>query len=397
VLPGLAISAIGDGMSTVAVSWLALQLAPAGQRGTWVAVAFAAYTLPAAAGTVVFGRLMAGRSGAQLAGWNAVLRAVTLGMISVAYALGGLSLGLYVALLAASSLLASWGAAGRYTLIAELLPTRDHLAANAVLTTISEFATIVGPPLAGFLISRTNPAVVIAIDAASFAVLAATYRLAKLPRSAVQSQDNASRVAGFRVIWHNPTLRGLVTLSFVFFFLFGPVYVALPIHVADELHTSATVLGVYYTAFGVGAVVGGLATAYLRRWRLWPTTVGIVIGFGVVMLPFGLRAPIGVTMVSFALAGMIWAPYMSTSMTLFQRTATPSQLPQALAANGAITVLSVPLGTMLGGPLVTATSARITLLTCAVATIAFGASAAALLATRRGSHAPSTGSAPSAD
>jgi len=43
-LPGLAVSALGDGMSVVAVSRLALRLAPAGQRGTWVAVAVAAYS-----------------------------------------------------------------------------------------------------------------------------------------------------------------------------------------------------------------------------------------------------------------------------------------------------------------------------------------------------------------
>ncbi|MGH3879802.1 MAG: hypothetical protein ACRDSK_22480 [Actinophytocola sp.] len=33
------ISGLGDGMSVVAISWLALQLAPATHHGTWVAVA----------------------------------------------------------------------------------------------------------------------------------------------------------------------------------------------------------------------------------------------------------------------------------------------------------------------------------------------------------------------
>ena len=158
VLPGLVISAVGDGMSVVAISWLALQLAPGQQRGIWVAIAVAAYTLPSAAGGVLLGRFMSGRGGAQLAGWNATLRAVALAAIAVVYATGQLNVALYVTLLAISSLLAAWGSAGRYTLIAELLPTRHHLPANAVITTISEFATIVGPPLAGILISWTNAA-----------------------------------------------------------------------------------------------------------------------------------------------------------------------------------------------------------------------------------------------
>jgi hypothetical protein len=37
ILPATAASALGDGMSAVAIAWLALRLAPAGSRGLWVA------------------------------------------------------------------------------------------------------------------------------------------------------------------------------------------------------------------------------------------------------------------------------------------------------------------------------------------------------------------------
>ncbi|RQX01745.1 MFS transporter [Micromonospora inaquosa] len=373
VLPGLAVSALGDGMAVVAVSWLAIQLAPHDQWGPWIAVAMAAYTLPSAAGTVVFGRLLRGRGGAQLAGWDAILRATALAAIPIAYLFGALSIGLYVVLLAASALLHSWGSAGRFTLIAELLPQRHHLPANAVLATIAGFATIVGPPLAGVLIAWVGPVWVIAIDAATFAALALTYRLA-LP--AVGSdhpyERGASRTAGFAVIRQNPALLGLLALSLAFFFLFGPVYVAMPIHITNDLHASATLLGAYYTAFGVGGLVGGLIAGHLRRWPLRATTIGIVVGFGITMLPLGLGAPLGVSLPAFALAGLIWAPYMSTSMALFQRSTSIAQLPAVLAANGAILVVAVPLGTMLGGPLVGAIGARPTMLLCATAIVTVG-------------------------
>ena len=304
VLPGLVVSALGDGMSIVAVSWLALQIAPAGQRGIWVAVAVAAYSLPGAAGGALLGRFMSGRGGAQLAGWNATLRAVSLAAIVVLYAVGRLNAGGYVALLAVSSLLSAWGAAGRFTLIAELLPDRHRLPANAVMTTIGEFATVVGPPLAGVLIGWSNAAVVIGVDAVSFMVLAVTYRLA-LPAPGRRVEAPRSRTRG--VIRRDRALLGLVGLSFGFFLLFGPFYVAMPIHIAEDLHAPATLLGAYYTAFGIGAVVGGFVTGYLRRWPLWPTTVGVVVAFGAAMLPLGLGAPTGIALASFALAGAIWA------------------------------------------------------------------------------------------
>ncbi|MFR9774875.1 MFS transporter [Micromonospora sp. MS34] len=379
VLPGLAVSALGDGMALIAVTWLALQLAPEGQRGTWTALAVAAYTLPSAAGTVVFGRLLADRGGAQLAGWDAILRAAALAAIPVAHLAGLLGIGLYVTLLALSSLLHSWGSAGRFTLLAELLPQRHHLPANGVVAIFSQAATIVGPPLAGILIGWVGPVWVIAIDALTFAVLALTYRLA-IPATGRTgpTEPTSSSTAGFALIRRDRSLLGLLVLTFIFFFLFGPFYVAMPVHVVADLHGSATTLGSYYTAFGVGALGGGLATAHLRRWSLWPTTVGIVTGFGVAMLPLGLNAPVGVSLPAFALAGLIWAPYRSTSMALFQRRTTVALLPRVLAANGAVTVLAVPLGTMLGGPLTTALGAHRTLLLCAVATVVLGIVAAGL-------------------
>jgi len=55
LLPGVLASALGDGMSAVAIAWLALRLAPPGTRGLWVGAAVAAYSLPGALGAVVLG------------------------------------------------------------------------------------------------------------------------------------------------------------------------------------------------------------------------------------------------------------------------------------------------------------------------------------------------------
>ncbi|MFD4207670.1 MFS transporter [Micromonospora tulbaghiae] len=428
LLPGLATSALGDGLALVAVTWLALQLAPDGQRGTWTAFAVAAYTLPGAAGTVLLGRWLGGRSGAQLAGWDATVRAAALGAIPVAHLAGVLDVGLYVALLAVSSLLHPWGSAGRFTLVAELLPQRHHLAANALLGVFGQAATIVGPPLAGLLIAWVGAVWVIAVDAASFAVLAVSYRLvvpAVRREGAVRREDprregarreaavrhqagdqhedgdheggdrhgnpaaGPSRTSGFRIIARDRSLLGLLSLSFAFFFLFGPFYVAMPVHVTDDLRASAGTLAAYYTAFGVGSLLGGLLTGHLRGWPPRTTLAGIVALFGAALLPLGLGAPVVLSLPAFALAGLFWAPYQPTATALFQRRAGTVDLPRVLAANGAVTVLAVPLGTMLGGPATALLGARPTLLACAVTILALGL-VAATAAARPGPAAQST-------
>ncbi|GAA3452806.1 MFS transporter [Dactylosporangium matsuzakiense] len=383
ILPGLGISALGDGMSLVAVSWLALTLAPPASRGTWVAAAVAAYSLPSALGGVLLRRYLRHRHGAQLAGWNAVLRASALGAIVLVNALGALSLAGYVGLLAVSSLLAAWGSAGRYTLIADVLPPEHHLAANGLMGTLTEASAIAGPPLAGLLIGWTGPVFVLALDAASFAVLAVTYRLA-VPRGAgpapagepeADTPDGPADTAGAGRNW-------LTALSFVFFLLFGPFYVALPLHIADDRHASATLLGLYYTVFGIGAVAGGLTSAYLRRLPLRQALFGIVLAFSLAVLPLGLDAPVWLTLPAFALAGLCWAPYMPLAMALFQRTVPPARLSQVLAVFGSVTVIAVPLGTAAGGPLVTWLGPRQTLLVSAAAMALLGAGGAAVTIVR---------------
>jgi hypothetical protein len=41
-------------------------------------------------------------------------------------------------------------------------------------------------------------------------------------------------------------------VTWVFFFLYGPVEVALPVYVAVDLQAPAGLLGAYWTTFGVG-------------------------------------------------------------------------------------------------------------------------------------------------
>jgi predicted MFS family arabinose efflux permease len=83
-------------------------------------------------------------------------------------------------------------------------------------------------------------------------------------------------------------LLSLTVLTWLFFFLYGPVEDALPVYVATDLHASASLLGVFWTAFGVGALVASLVTGTLRARNMRRVTVLIVAGWGVCLVPFAL-------------------------------------------------------------------------------------------------------------
>ncbi len=378
LLPGVALSALGDGMSVVAIAWLALRLS---HSAVLVGAAVAAYSLPGAFGAAVLGRWMRGRGGARLAFANAVVRAAALGLAAALALAGLLDPFWYVGLLGISSLLSGWGLAGKYTVIADALRPADRVAGNTVFGVLDQVSLMIGPALAGVLTALAGPALVIAADAASWAVLAVSYaRVVPLATSSTPSTPSLTsapaRGGTWSVIRADRTLLGLILLSFVFYLLYGPVEVALPVHVAVDLHGSAPLLGTFWAVFGVGALAGEVAAPRLhRRWPVWPTMTGIVLGWGLALVPLGLRTPLWVALAAFCAGAVIWGPWTSLSIAVFQDASPPSALAPLLAARGSLLIIATPLGTALGGPLIAALGAQGTLLTSALGTIALGGAA----------------------
>lgn len=397
ILPAMLASAIGDGMSLVAVAWLAVGIAPAGRSGVWTGLAVAAYALPATLGAAVLARFVRHLPGTALVTVDAVLRAVALGTIAALAIAGALTPTTYVLLLAGSSLLHAWGNAGAYTLVADLVPEPDRVTGNALLSSFNQASYVVGPALAGALTAWAGPGWVIAVDAASFAVLAATCRwtpTSVVSRSATPDPAPApppgAATNSRGAILADRRLIGLLAVTCAFFFLYGPVEVALPIHIAQEITGSAALLGAFWAAFGVGAILGGLGAGLLRDRKVRIVIAVIIVGWGAALLPLGLTDAVVPGLVGFAVGGLIYGPFTAISTALFQRASPPQLLSRVLATRTALTTPSTALGTLLGGPAVVAIGGRHTLLASALLTIALGVAVAAYGQTRRSRRTSAT-------
>ncbi|MEV0161092.1 MFS transporter [Nonomuraea fuscirosea] len=380
---GFGVSFLGDGMSFVAVAWLAIELAPQGSAGLWVGAAVAAYTLPGVAGALAFGRLLRRVPARRLLLADNAVRGVLLGAVPLFWLAGLLSLPLYVTLLALSSLLHAWGNAGKYTMLAELLPGEQRLAANTLISSLGFAATIAGPAIAGVLVTYVDSALVLGLDALTYVFLAVLVVRTRLPEpdpdAHVSPVDQTAARGGLALLRSHPELFGLLALTWCFNFLYGPVEVALPLHVTDDLHAPGTLLGLYWMLFGIGALLGGLAAGALRQLPLWPVTIGVVIGWGLCLLPFWFDVPVIVTIAGFAIGGAIYGPFVALSVTLMQTKAPPQHLTAMLAARSAVLLTASPLGTALGGPLTSALGPRPTLGSSGLATVAVGLVACTLL------------------
>ena len=377
LLAGLGASSLGDGLSTVTIAWLAVSIAPATEVGLFVGLAVAAYTLPGVIGALVFGRFLRGRPARTMLLGHCLLRTACLGAIALLYAGDMLAPEFYVVLLAGSSLMTAWGTAGQYTMLSELGGPDGRLAVNSLASAQVSFATIVGPLLAGLLLGWVSAGVLLAIDAASFAFLGiVAWRIGAMTEAVDQPVDARAAESGFRLL-RRPDLLSLTVVTWVFFFLYGPVEVALPVYVAVDLQGRAGLLGAYWTTFGVGALAATLITGTIRGRNMRRITLLIVAGWGVCLLPFAF-APIPVTLVAFAIGGLIYGPFIPLTYALFQSSTSAANLPFVLAARSAIVMISTPLGTAIGGPLVGSLGAAGTLAASGLATVLLAVAATVL-------------------
>ncbi|MHA4814578.1 MFS transporter [Streptomyces aculeolatus] len=385
LLPAFVASDFGGGMSMVAVAWLAIVIAPEGREGLLVGAALAAYALPGAAGVLLLGRWLRKLPARRLLMANCALRGTLLGCVPLAWAFGVLDPVTYVVLLGCSSVLTAWGNAGKFTLVGELLPERHRLAANALLGASMSTSIVAGPAAAGFLAAAVSPAWVIGLDALTYGVLAV--QTARLGPGSGERPEAAPGPAGrgLRLLARQRELLAILVLTWLFFALYGPVEVALPLYVTGTLDGDAGLLGLFWTAFGVGAVVGGLTVGALRRLPLWPVTLGIVAGWGTtLLLPYGLGAGTAGAMACFALGGAVYGPYPALSFTLFQNRTPQGWLTTVLAARGAVLLTSTPVGAALGGPLVAQFGARAVLAGSGAATVGVAALGAGVWLASRG-------------
>jgi predicted MFS family arabinose efflux permease len=397
LLAGYAVSALGDGMAAVAISWLAIELARGHNAGLLVGAAIAAYTLPGVVAALGLGRLLTRWDPRLLVLAEAVLRAACLGLIA-AGALAGpgvLTPASYIVLLGISSLLGLLGTTGSLTAVAELLPDTQRVAGNSLITVAAFAATIVGPALAGLVIAAAGAGAAIAADAGSYVVLIAAVLLSRRFQPPAPRPAGAAHGMGraLKALWQQKAVLGITAACVVFYALYGPVEVALPVYVSQTLHAGPTVLGGYWTLFGCGATAGALTASWAARFGLWRVCVAVIAGWGACLVPLGLTDSVAVGFAALAAGGLVYGPFQPLKQTIIQRASPPGALAALAAASGLFTVPAAPAGTALGGPLVAALGAAPTLLASGLATIALAAVAAAVLLRRRRRPQPRPGPA----
>jgi predicted MFS family arabinose efflux permease len=282
-----------------------------------------------------------------------VLRVLSLvGILVLAY-FGGLTL----PLLAALGFIGACGtvaySVATPALVPSLVPPAALAAANGRIELARTLAFAGGPALAGVLVGWTGGAPAFAVAAALST--GAVFLLAGLrePARAVIAKRNAFREIreGARFVFGHRLLRPVFVTQFVFnaaFFALQAVYVPYAI---QRLGLSASAVGATLAAYGVGMIVGALASPRLMRVLPFGRVIalGPIAGFAaalVMLTTIWTPSPL-LAALSFFLVGAGPIVWVISTATLRQ-TVTPRALLGRVSAINITTYGARPIGAALG-------------------------------------------------
>jgi MFS family permease len=237
-----------------------------------------------------------------------------------------------------------------------LLPSDLLGDANGFLRTVREGLRLVAPLVGAGLFVLIGGHWIAVIDSATFivaAVTVTTLHIREEPLTRTPSHFFEEISGGFRHVGRTPVLRRTVIAFAVALSVVGFAETAIFAVTSNELHRSASFIGVLVAAQGVGAVIGGPLSAPMMR-RLgerWLSGLGLLLfAVGAVLYEGG---SLSIVLAGSVLFGFALPPVIVGAYTLVQ-VRTPAELQgRAYSAFDLIATLPQTVSIAVGAALIT--------------------------------------------
>jgi MFS family permease len=307
---GQVVSLAGTWMQNVALAWLVIELSGSplaiGALAFWRFVPFTVFGLVAG---VVADRI---ESRKLVMATQACAMAISIALAIVTLT-GTATLPIVYVLAALGGVALAFDAPGRQSLTFQMVGPRELPNAVALNSGLFNGSRIIGPAIAGLVIAAVGTGLCFVVNAVSFLAVLTALAIVREEELRPVVRDPSTRVIegirrGFAYAWNDPQLRlilGVVTVVSTVGFNF---HVLVPLLAANTLHVGPEGFGLLSASFGLGALVGALATATFREasWRL----------FAIGTASFGVFALLLAAVHNAVLAGVVLCA-IGTSFTLF--------------------------------------------------------------------------------
>jgi predicted MFS family arabinose efflux permease len=345
---GQVVSLSGNWVQTVAETWLVLKLTHSGVAvGIAAALQFAPMLVAGAWGGLIADRLPKRR----------LLIATQLAMAVPALVLFALTASGIVALWMVFLVILARGCVNavdnptRQSFLVEIVGADRLLNAVSLNSALVSSARIIGPAIAGLLITTVGVAPCFAINALSF--LAMIVALERMDRTALAPAPRAERAPGqvrlaLRYVRSTPQLwipLALMAVLGTFTFNFQ---VLLPLFAAFTFHGGAASFALLTSAMGVGAIVGALVNG--SRSRVRPAMlVGAALVFGALMLLLSAAPSAALAAAALVPVGAASVAFSANVNSALQLAVAPAMRGRVMALYSVVFLGSTPIGAPLMG------------------------------------------------
>jgi MFS family permease len=241
-------------------------------------------------------------------------------------------------------------------ILPELVPEADLPSANALTGISANLGRVVGPALGAAIVTFIGTGWAFAVNGLSFVVVAIFLLPLLLTHfTDPKSQSNEPPWQAFREGWRAVTSRPWLWISTILFALTnitlaGPYSITMPFLVKETMHANVDVLGLLYTTFPLGFVIGGL---WVGRYQKIPHRgpllyLTLTLAAGMLAL-FGLGLPLPILMIAALVNGIALEAGNLAWYSLLQEKVPAGQLGRVFSIDEMGSLALIPIGFALVG------------------------------------------------
>ncbi len=358
LLAANALSYIAEAVAMVAIPWFVLELT--GSYARMGLIGFFTF-LPRVVATFLGGQVV-DRIGFRSASVTSdLLSGISVMGIPLLYASGHLTFGWLIVLVILGAFFDGPGATAKDAMVPELAEAAgiglDRV--NAFFQGARRLSMFIGPVAAGFLIALVGTSDVLWVNAVVFG-LSALLTVAFIP--AVTAPSDAEHgpqsfrqnvLFGFRFIRQRPIMLWLACIVALMNLLDAPFATVEMPALVNEHYGGAERLGILFSTFGAGAVVGTILFSIVAgRLPRRPTFITgfFIMGLGYVALSAAPSWPLALT--AMLVMGLASGPVNPILMSIRQELVPVQYRARVFGTTTAIAFVAIPLGQLAGGYLV---------------------------------------------
>lgn len=353
---GQTVSHLGSSFTTFALPLLVYQLTGSALNlGLATAATFVPYLLFG----LVIGAWVDRVNRKRLMILTDVLRALAAAAIPVSAVLGVLTVWEVYALAFISSTLTIFFTSAEFAAIPSLVSADDLVSANGRIQASYSAAAVLGPLLAGLLLTLLPLTAVFLVDAGSFVVSAVSIVLIRVSfnqgAAAVRRHILREVGDGLGFVLRHPVLRNISVMMALINLVSNVATAQVVLFASRQLRASDSQIALLYAAGSVGVVVFALLAGPLRRrFSFGVVALGALMVEGLILEVFAYQTNFTVAAAIWACSGM-WV-MLNINTGSLRQTITPNHLLGRVDSISRVVAWSaIPVGAIVGGVAVQAT------------------------------------------